>query len=127
MQITQITVSAGRTFNDPYEQYANYKPYLTLTATIDPDTEDPTACVQGLQHQAETLMDAHKRKMLSDMCALHETNRMLEQAEELEALIKRSTERLAQLRKAKILSPIKTQIEDEAPDEWCHVEEDDDA
>jgi hypothetical protein len=35
MKINSITVTAGRTFNHPHEQYSNLRPEVTMTATRD--------------------------------------------------------------------------------------------
>lgn len=98
MQITQITVSAGRTFNDPSENYSNYKPYLTLTATLAPE-DNPTDQIHELQAYAERLMDAHKRKMLSDLRALEAASHIRQEVSDLEAKITRFQERLEMIKK----------------------------
>lgn len=61
--ITEVIVSAGRTFNDPYESYANFKPGLTLKAALGPG-EDPLEVAKVLQAKAEQLMDEHKQAVL---------------------------------------------------------------
>jgi hypothetical protein len=93
MNITQITVSAGRTFNDPFENYSNYKPYLTLTATLA-DDDQRKECIEMLQAKAEKLMDNHKRKMLSDLRALQAASQIRQEVSDLEAKIDRFQERL---------------------------------
>ena len=55
MQITEITVHAGRTFNHPYESYSNLRPSLTLRAILT-DGEDHLAATKALQAQAEGLV-----------------------------------------------------------------------
>lgn len=65
MQITEVIVSAGRTFNDPYESYANFKPSLALKASLA-EGEDADLAVKELQAKAEKLMDAHKAKLLKN-------------------------------------------------------------
>ena len=42
MKITEIVVSAGRTFNHPYENFSNLRPQVTLKATPD-EGESPLA------------------------------------------------------------------------------------
>ena len=34
MKIQTITVTAGRTFNHPHEQYSNLRPEVQMTATL---------------------------------------------------------------------------------------------
>jgi hypothetical protein len=63
MQITEITASAGRTFNHPHEDYSNLKPHVTLKAVLV-EGDDPIACAKALQQQAEQLCEDQKRNML---------------------------------------------------------------
>jgi predicted signal transduction protein with EAL and GGDEF domain len=70
MKVTQITVNAGRTFNNPYESYSNLRPEVTLTASLD-DGEDATTAAKALQAQAEGLVEEHKTKLLMDLDRLH--------------------------------------------------------
>lgn len=63
MKVKEIEVSAGRTFNHPYESYSNLKPSVTMKATLD-DDDDPVKCTQQLQAKAEELVEDHKRIML---------------------------------------------------------------
>ena len=74
MRITEITVSAGRTFNDPYEQYSNHRPSVTLKATID-ENEDYTSAVASLQQKATEMVEAHRASILFD--AEFEHNRQM--------------------------------------------------
>jgi len=64
MELTEITVSAGRTFNDPYEQFANYRPSVTLKATLR-DGENKDQAVVKLQEQAERLVEENKKRILA--------------------------------------------------------------
>jgi hypothetical protein len=107
MTITTISVSAGRTFNDPFESYSNYKPYLTLQASLDRD-DNPTDAVKNLQAQAERLMDEHKRQMLSDLRALEATSQIRQEVSDLEAKIQRFQERLTQLKASAGVLPAET-------------------
>jgi hypothetical protein len=66
MQITTITVYAGRTFNNPNESYSNLKPSLSLTATLDPG-DNPETAVKFLQGQAEKLIEEHKASLLKQL------------------------------------------------------------
>ena len=71
MQITEIIVNAGRTFNHPYESYSNMRPSITLKATIE-EGEDPIAATKALQAQAEGLIEDHKHHMLKSLAYLHD-------------------------------------------------------
>ena len=64
MIIYEIIVSAGRTFNDPYKQFSNYRPSVTLKATVT-DAEDKSAAVFDLQTKAENLVESHKKRILA--------------------------------------------------------------
>lgn len=100
MTITHITVSAGRTFNDPFENFSNYKPHLTLTATIDPGEDIRVeARVKELQALAERLMDEHKRKMLSDLRALQAASQIRQEVSDLERKITLFQERLEAIKR----------------------------
>jgi hypothetical protein len=58
MQIREITVSAGRTLQHPCETYANLRPEVSLTATLDAG-EDAIDATRRLQRQAEQLVEEH--------------------------------------------------------------------
>ena len=70
MKITEIVVSAGRTFNHPYENFSNLRPQVTLKATPD-EGESPLACAKELQGKAEKLVEDHKQNMLQTPRELH--------------------------------------------------------
>ena len=63
MEITEITVSAGRTFNHPYETYSNLRPGVTVKATLAPG-ENPTKAINELQALAEKTVEDHKQALL---------------------------------------------------------------
>ena len=63
MRITEITASAGRTFNHPHEDYSNLKPFVTLKAELA-EGDDPVAVAKTLQQQAEQLVEDQKQNML---------------------------------------------------------------
>ena len=63
MKVTQVEVSAGRTFNHPYESFSNYRPSVTLTATLS-EEEDVTDATRKLQAMAEFLAEEQKQQQL---------------------------------------------------------------
>lgn len=63
MHVTRISVSAGRTFNHPYESFSNLRQDVSLTAELDVG-EDPELATQNLQAKAEALVEAHKKSLL---------------------------------------------------------------
>lgn len=96
-RITEITVSAGRTFNDPFESYANFKPGVTLRASID-EGEDATVVVKELQAKAEGLMEDHKRNLLKSLRELKELSDARQEMVDAEQSIKRTQARLDEMR-----------------------------
>ena len=68
MKITDITVSAGLTFNHPYESYSNFRPNVTYHAAVE-EGEDKIACTRVLQELADNEMERWKQKKL---CMLEE-------------------------------------------------------
>lgn len=97
MKVTQITVNAGRTFNNPYESYSNLRPEVTLTATID-DGEDAIAAAKTLQAQAEGLVEQHKTKLLMDLDKLHTYQTRTRDMARLESQIKTAQDHLSELK-----------------------------
>jgi hypothetical protein len=70
MKITTITVTAGRTFNHPFESYSNLRPEVTMTATLD-EGEDAQSATKVLQSRAEGLVEDHKQGLLKSIHDLH--------------------------------------------------------
>ena len=98
MQVTEIIVNAGRTFNHPYEDYSNLRPSVTLKATLT-DSEDPDKAVKQLQAKAESLIEDHKRNMLQSLEELHYLERAQQEMISLETQLKSAQERIQELRK----------------------------
>lgn len=86
MKITRITVHAGRTFNHPYERYANYRFDLSLEADLNPD-EEPGLQLVTLQRLAEGYADEHKAAILSECERLQSIERLQDQIKYLKAPI----------------------------------------
>ena len=97
MKVVEVTVSAGRTFNHPYEQYSNLRPNVTLKATLEPD-EDYAAAVQTLQAKAEAMVEEHKQHMLRSLEELERFEHYQQEVQSLEQTIRQSQERLERLR-----------------------------
>lgn len=74
MQIIEITVGAHTGFNHPYEQYSNFKPSVTLKATLSPH-EDATTATKVLQLKAQDLVDSEKARILASLKLEQETER----------------------------------------------------
>lgn len=98
MKITTITVTAGRTFNHPHEQYSNLRPEVTMTATLD-DGEDPQVAARDLQQRAEGLVEDHKRSLLHSIEELYQLTERQAEVRGLENELKHAQERLAEIRK----------------------------
>lgn len=106
MKITHIHVTAGRGFNHPYEQYANFKFDLHLQAALE-EGEAPKDCIILLQAEAEAAAEQHKQRILNDckrLRLIEEGNRELErlrvrakQQEDLQPEIEKTEAMLNQL------------------------------
>lgn len=97
MNITEITVSAGRTFGHPYEQFSNLKPQVTLKATLAVG-EDPIEAARTLQAKAECLVEDHKQNMLKSISELHRLGEVQSEVAGLERTLRNAQERLSQIR-----------------------------
>lgn len=99
MNVTKITVSAGRCFNHPYEQYSNLQPRVEMTADLN--GESPDEAVKELQAKAEKLVEDHKQNLLNQIQQLQELGQLAREATDLERTLKRGQERLEELRKTR--------------------------
>ena len=99
MHITNITVTAGRTFNHPHESYSNLRPEVTLTASLDP-SDDAVAATRQLQAKAESLVEDHKQSLLRSIEELHDLTESKRELVSIEGQLTRLQERTAQIRKA---------------------------
>jgi len=97
MKITTITVSAGRTFNHPYEQYSNLRPEVTMTATLE-EGEDPAAATKELQSRAEGLVEDHKRGLMSSIEELHKLSEYQAEVRGLQEQLTRAQNRMNDIR-----------------------------
>jgi hypothetical protein len=97
MKINTITVTAGRTFNHPHEQYSNLRPEVSMTATLD-DGEDPTHATRVLQSRAEGLVEDHKQGLLSSIEALYQLTTKQAEVRGLQNELKRAQDRLNDIR-----------------------------
>jgi hypothetical protein len=71
MKITEITISAGQTFNHPYESYSNFRPQITLKATVGPE-DDPIGVARELQARAEFLVREHRELIIKQLLEVRE-------------------------------------------------------
>lgn len=111
MIIEEIKVSAGRTFNHPFESYSNLRTDVTVRAALKKD-EDPDQAIKDLQAMAERLVEDHKQGLLKSLYELREAQRLNQEIGDLEERLRRTQEDLAQLRrvrKGQILAPISDQ------------------
>ncbi len=100
MKITEVIVSAGRTFNHPHEQYSNLRPGLTIKATPE-EGETLEQINSVLREKAEKLIEADKGRMIADIINLEEITRRNNETLRLESLIRASTNKLNELREGK--------------------------
>jgi hypothetical protein len=99
MKIHNIHVSAGRTFNHPFEQYSNFRCDVQLQAGLEPD-EDPVAATQALQAQVEKIAEDHKQDLLKNIRKLQEISRANEEISELERRTDMALNRIKELRRS---------------------------
>jgi hypothetical protein len=97
MNITKITVVAGRTFNHPHEQYSNLRPEVTLEASLS-QGENPVDAVKALQAQAEGLVEDHKQGMLQSLEELYQLSERQAEMRGLQKELERAQGRLNELR-----------------------------
>lgn len=97
MKINTITVTAGRTFNHPHEQYSNLRPEVTMTATLE-DGEDAAQAARDLQARAEQLVEDHKQGLLNSIEALHQLTERQSEMRGLQNELKRAQQRLDAIR-----------------------------
>lgn len=98
MKIETITVTAGRTFNHPHEQYSNLRPEVVLHATLEPG-EDAAVAAKELQARAEGLVEDHKQGMLRSIEELWQLSQRQAEMRGLENELKRTQRRLEEIRK----------------------------
>ncbi len=115
MKVTEIRVTAARTFNHPHESYSNLRPAVSLTATID-ESEDATVAAKALQAKAEQLVEDHKNALLSSLDQLYEMTQVDSEVASLERQLASAQSRLEQLRATRKELPMAhAAVKDEAP------------
>ncbi|MEM1149044.1 MAG: hypothetical protein AAGI03_00595 [Pseudomonadota bacterium] len=97
MQITQITVQAGRVVNHPTESYANLRPNLEITADISPD-DDADQCIKDLQAKAEQMVEDHKNRLQQSLIDIQARERREREITSLETDLRLKQSRLDHLR-----------------------------
>lgn len=102
MKVTEVIVSAGRTFSHPYEQYSNLKPHVTFKATLEPG-DDPDAVTKALAAKAEGFIEDHKVMMLDQIRRLHRLSEQEQRMRSLERQISDAQQELVTLRSNKPL------------------------
>ena len=98
MIIKEITVSAGRTFNHPYEQFSNLRPGVTVRADLA-EGEDATKAINDLQSLAEKTVEDHKQALLHSLEELHFLTEDQREMTSLGEQVTRSQARIDEIRK----------------------------
>ena len=112
MKITEVVVTAGRTFNHPFEQFSNLRPGITVKATLE-EGETLEQVSKELRAKAESLVEDDKKNMLASLRKLHEMAMYQQRVTSLEDKIKEAQEDLESLRvKERLLSLSQCQPED---------------
>lgn len=104
MQITEVIVSAGRTFNHPYENYSNLRPGVTIKAVLQ-EGDDSATVIKDLQARAEELVENHKQHLLASLEELERLTKRQQEVSSLEENIKRAQDRLDHIRSEFNLNP----------------------
>lgn len=97
MKINTVTVSAGRTVSHPIEDFANIRPELSMTATLE-EGDDPVAVVRELQAQAERLVQDHLDRLVDTLVTIDRMDRQDRQIANLETELAERQKRLDALR-----------------------------
>lgn len=97
MKITNIKVTAGRTFNHPHEQYSNLRPEVTMEASLEPG-EDASESIKHLQQRAEGLVEDHKQSLLKSIEELYQLTERQSEMRGLQQELKRAQDRLDTIR-----------------------------
>lgn len=66
LKITQVSVMAARTFNNPYEAYSNFRPSVTMTAELT-EGQKAEEVLYSLQQAAERIVENHKQRILLEL------------------------------------------------------------
>jgi len=66
LKVTQVSVMAARTFNNPYEAYSNFRPSVTMTAELT-EGQKPEEVLYALQQSAERIVENHKHRILNEL------------------------------------------------------------
>ena len=98
MKINEITVTAGRTFNHPHEQYSNLRPEVTMRATLD-DSDNIESATKELQAKAEGLVEDHKNGLLKSIEELYQLTERQSEMRGLQRQLTQTQERLDAIRK----------------------------
>lgn len=107
MKVVEITVHAGRTFNHPYEGYSNFKPGVSLKATLA-EGEDPEAAVKELQATAERMAEGQKQQILADLQMIQHRARVSASIATTQRQIAMFEEQLKQLKEEEKNGPPKS-------------------
>lgn len=102
MKVTEITVTSGRTFNHPHEQYSNLRPSVTLKASLD-EADDADVATKALQAKAERLVEDHKALLLDSLNRIWEQDQIDDQIADLERSLTTAQQRLDALRQQRVL------------------------
>jgi len=93
MRIIEITVTAATGFNHPNESYANFKPAVTLKASLE--TGDvPEYVARELQRQACVLVLGEKQRILDECLREAKIEQLKRDIEYLDARVARAIEEL---------------------------------
>ena len=65
MKIAQVTVHAGGSFNDPYENFRNHRPGVSITADIQ-EQDNVGTVIENLQYIAAERYETERLRILEE-------------------------------------------------------------
>jgi hypothetical protein len=85
MKLTKVTVTASRTFNHPFERFANFRFSITLEGEIEEGLSIQPQ-IDALREEAEINAENHKRQILADLDLIQERDSLVGTIRHLEHL-----------------------------------------
>jgi hypothetical protein len=92
--VTEITVGASTSFNHPHEDYANFKPSVTLKAQIRGGDFD--LITMQLQHDAHAMVLREKQRILAELQREEEISNLRSRLDDYRGCAEHTRERLAE-------------------------------
>jgi hypothetical protein len=82
LKVTQVSVMAARTFNNPFVAYSNFRPSVTMTAELQ-EGQKAEEVLYSLQQAAERIVENHKQRILNECESMYAQGAGTDEYEEL--------------------------------------------